>query len=150
MKTIMNVAILAAFCTGSQFAASWESVIAAPAGLKVRVETSQAKQTGTLVEATSDAVIIRTGSTGQVSIARADIRRVYAQTRSNRLRNTLIGLGVGVAVGAVLYGTIGQVFRSEGAESGGFLAAPVAIGAAVGVALPTGGMKRIYDVSEGN
>jgi hypothetical protein len=148
MKKITRFTALVGISAGLLFSGSWESVLAVPAGQRVRVETAQMKQTGAFVAASADALIIRTGEAGQVEIARSGITRVYMQKRSNRLRNTLIGLGVGVAAGAVLYGTIGQIFRSEGAESGGFLAAPIAIGAAVGAALPTGGMKRIYDAGK--
>lgn len=125
--------------------ASWDDVQTIWPGEITRVETAQGRKTGEFVSATTDRITLRLAGRGDSAFARTEVRRVSVQTRSHRLRNTLIGAGVGAAVGVALYTTLGQWFRSEGAESGGFLVAPIAIGAAVGAVLPTGRMERVYD-----
>jgi hypothetical protein len=128
------------------FCADWKPVSAIAAGTKVRVETAAMKQTGTLVSVSEESIQITTDK-GEVSIARADVERVYISTKGHRVRNTIIGTVIGVAAGVTLYSTLGVLFRNEGQEgSGAMLAIPIGIGTAVGAALPTGRMKKIYDV----
>jgi hypothetical protein len=116
-------------------------------GQVVRIETSQSTLVGTLIEAAPDALRIRPDVGAEAAIAKADIRRVWIQKKSNRIRNTLIGAAVGVAAGAVLYSTLGAIFRNEGAESAQFLLLPIVAGTVTGGVLPSGGMKLAYDVS---
>ena len=52
---------------------------------------------------------------------------------------------VGVAAGAVLYGTVGEILRNETGDEPGVLVVPIVIGAGVGPVIPTGGWKKIYD-----
>ena len=131
------------------FGADWTRVSNLRAGEKVRVETTSAKQTGTLVSVDADAVRLTSGDGAQVSVPRADIQRVYARSKSNRVRNTIIGAAVGVAVGAVVYGTLGSLFRNEGREDTAFmLAVPIGVGTAVGAAMPTGSLKKVYDAAK--
>ena len=129
------------------FGADWARVIALRLGDPVRVETASAKQTGRFVAATVDTLRFTTNANADISVARPEVTRVYARSKSHRIRNTVIGAAVGVAVGAVIYGTLGSWFRNEGREDTGFmLTVPIAAGTAVGAALPTGSMKKIYDV----
>jgi hypothetical protein len=83
---------------------------------------------------------------GTVAVSRGDVQRVYVRTKSHRARNAIIGTAIGVAAGAVLYGTLGSWFRNEGREDTGWmLAVPIGVGAGVSAALPTGTMRKIYD-----
>jgi hypothetical protein len=128
------------------FGADWTRVTALRAGETVRIETASGKQTGRFISASDEAVRFTSGGGLEVSVARSEAKRVYVQSQSRRVRNTIIGAAVGVAVGAVIYGTLGTLFRNEGDEQTGYmLALPIAAGTAVGAALPTGSMKKVYD-----
>ena len=127
-------------------AADWSRVAGIRAGDNIRVETASGKQNGRLVAATDDELRLTPASGTEVAVRRSDVRRVFVQSRSNRVRNTIIGAAVGVGIGAVLYGTLGTLFRNEGDEQTGYmLAVPIAVGTAVGAAMPTGKMKKVYD-----
>src|SRR5687767_5390561 len=82
--------------------ADWNPVAAVSGGTKVRVETATAKQTGTLLSVSDQSIQITTEK-GEVSIARADVDRVYVSTKGHRVRNTIIGAAIGVAAGVTLY-----------------------------------------------
>lgn len=130
-------------------AADWSRVAALRPGEKVRVHAATSKQTGTLGLVTNDAIRFNSKDGGEVTVPRSEVTRVYVQSRSHRLRNTIIGAAVGVATGVVLYGTLGAMFRNEGNDdTGQMLGVPIAVGAAVAAAMPTGTMKKIYDVKE--
>ena len=143
MKTIIFALFL---LKTTLFCADWKPVSAVSAGTKVRVETAAVKQTGTLLSVSDQSIQIATDK-GELSIARADIERVYVSTKGHRVRNTIIGAAIGAAAGVTLYSTLGSWFRNEGRDdTAGMLVAPIGVGTAVGAALPTGRMKKIYDV----
>jgi hypothetical protein len=138
----------AVLCYGQTPATTeWSILASIDPGHKVRVETSMKKHTGTFAGASGEAITLNTKD-GQLSISRADVVRVYSQSKSNRVRNALIGAGVGTALGVVSYATFGTTLRNEGAENTGLqlVIAPLG-GAAVGALIPTGSMKKIYDAS---
>jgi len=142
---ILTTALLAApkYACSQEFSL-WQGLEALESGHKIRVETAKGKQTGTLVRLSDDAITFHSGRVGEVTIPRSEVTRVFAQSDSHRVRNTVIGLAVGAAIGAVLYGTIGQLFRNEGAESAGFLGVPIGVGTAIGAALPAHSMVVVY------
>jgi hypothetical protein len=100
---------------------------------------------GQLQSATDDSLMMVAASS-QETLARAQIKKVSTKKKGHRLRNTLIGAGVGVAAGAV----IGVASNQDE----GFLAiatevlTPVGavLGAAIGAAIPTGGWHDVYRV----
>jgi hypothetical protein len=122
----------------------WLQVQAIPAGHRVRVETVTQRQTGHVVSISDDS--IRLDST---SVPRSEITRVYAQSASHRKRNTIIGAAIGVGIGIAMYATLGRLLGNEGAEGTELLAiVPAAAGAAIGAAVPTGRMKKVYDANQ--
>jgi hypothetical protein len=123
---------------------SWQGLETLESGRKIRVETAIGKQTGTFVRLSGDAITLHSGRAGDVTIPRAQVTSVFVQSESHRTRNTVIGLAVGTAIGAVLYATLGQWFRSEGAESSGFLGVPMGVGTAIGAAWPARCMVLVY------
>lgn len=131
------------------FGADWTRVTELSANVIVRVETATGKQIGTLLSASDEALRFTTTEGTDVSVGRTEIRKVYVRTKSHRVRNAIIGTAVGVAVGAVIYGTLGALFRNEGRDDTALmLAVPIGIGSAVGAALPTGSMKKVYDAAK--
>lgn len=148
MRTSLLVATVA--CLHSAlFGADWTRVTELPANAIVRVETATRKQTGTLLSTSDEALRFTTKEGTEYSVGRTEIQKVYARTKSHRVRNAIIGAAVGVAVGAVIYGTLGGLLRNEGRDDTAYiLAVPIGIGSAVGAALPTGSMKKIYDAAK--
>jgi hypothetical protein len=139
--------VLASLCFGQSSASSnWSILPAIDRGQKIRIETLTAKYTGSFTSASEDSIMLDAGQ-GQVSIPRTDVIRVYSQSHSNRMRNTLIGAGIGTVIGAVTYGTLGKLLRNEGADNtvGSLLLPPIGVGAVIGAVIPTGSMKKIYD-----
>jgi hypothetical protein len=142
------VSVAISFAQPSAASSAWNIVGAVGQGHKIRVETPARKYTGTFVGISDSAISLQSES-GQVSVPKGDVMRIYSQSRSNRIRNTLIGAGIGAAIGITTYGTLGTLLRNEGGEhTGVLLAAPIGAGTAIGAALPTGGMKKIYDAKE--
>ena len=125
--------------------AAWDTLASIDQGHRIRIETSAKKYTGSF-GASVDSIRLNAGD-GEISIARSEVVRVYLQSRSSRLRNTLIGAGIGTALGVTAYSTLGRLLRNEGGQhtEASLLVSPIAIGAAVGAVLPTGSMKKVYD-----
>ena len=124
---------------------AWEKVRSVRTGERVRVHSTQGTRNGTVQSVQGDAITLRPASGEAVTIPRADVTRVYTAGRSRRVRNLLIGTAVGAAVGAVLYGTLGELLRNETGDAPGLLLAPIGVGAAVGAAMPAGAWKKIYE-----
>lgn len=152
MKTASNMVIVLSVCTqialGQSAASDWARVEATKKGDQVRIETADKKKhRGVFVSASGTDVSATLRDGAQVNVPKSDVRRVYIQSKSRRLRNTIIGTAVGVAVGIALYATVGQYFRNEGqGGSEAMLIAPIAAGAALG-ALPSSRMQKIYDAN---
>ena len=138
------------WCSGAKLGAaqteSWDIVRGLTSGQEIRVETTDRKVRGSLLTASESQLSISTKSS-QENIPRADVMRVFVRGKSHRLRNTLIGTGVGVAVGIAITGTLGALIANESGESiaAEAITLPAAIGAGIGAVLPTGGFKKIYD-----
>lgn len=131
-----------------QSGADWTRVEAIDKGHRIRVETANKTQNGEFLNASGTEVNLTSRDGAHVSVLKSDVRRVYVQSKSRRLRNTIIGTAVGVAVGITLYATVGQYFRNEGhGGSEAMLVVPIAAGAALG-ALPSSRMQKIYDVDQ--
>ena len=141
---------LLVWCLAPTFAkdrenSTWEKMEALRTGESVRVDTAQARQSGMLETIGRDAITFRSNKDQLITILRADVTRVYTGSRSNRMRNLLIGVAAGAAVGAVLYGTLGQFYRNETGDEPGLLVIPIGVGTAAGAVLPTGGWKKVYE-----
>jgi hypothetical protein len=148
-KTRFHVAIALTLWVAPQYvcasdAGAWEQLGAVQSGRTIRVESSQAKQTGAFVRLSDESITFHSRRDGEVTVPRSEVKRVYAQSGSRRVRNTIIGVAAGAAIGIVFYSTIGQLFRNEGGESAGLIALPIAAGTAIGAALPARRMVLMY------
>ena len=116
----------------------WARVTALPAGTKISVSQRGADTRKGLIEtATADAIRMNAG--GQpITIAKSDTRKVVNLSRNHRLRNMLIGAGIGVVGGVILDKTANTRFTNEGQSySGAFYGASIAIGAGIGALIPS-------------
>ena len=124
----------------------WDALHTLKAGDQIRVlETSGQEHKGSFVRVSADAIsLVRDKS--EVLLERAHVRRVKVRSGSRRVRNTLIGAGIGLATGLVIDQTLGAYFRNESNEGSGARAltylAPTGIAAGIAAAFPA--YKTIY------
>jgi hypothetical protein len=104
-------------------AQSWEALGSLKPGDRVRIlDVAGLDHNGSFVEVASGAITVRSGN-GDVNVERARVRRVAVRSGSRRLRNAVIGAGIGLAIGLVVDNTLGVRLRNEGQESSGARAA---------------------------
>lgn len=128
----------------------WASVKGLAAGTSVRVSIGSRTVSGQLQNSTDDSLGVNSGK-GPETFARQDVTRVAVKKQSHRGRNTLIGLGAGAGLGAVVGAAsyspctglcILHTTRAEDAGAGA--AALGLVGAVIGALIPTGGWHEIY------
>lgn len=144
MRQFLQTTLTLTICAGLLLG-DWKGISNIGQGHKIRVETSTKKYKGAFLTI-SDTALKLNFKDGEVSVPRAEVLRVYSQSQSHRLRNTIIGAAIGTAIGIALYFTLGALIRNEsGEETAPYLIGPIAAGAALGAVLPTGKMVKIYD-----
>jgi len=167
MKSILNsVAVgtlLATIALGqgrsaSARASNWDIVKTLAPGTQIRVADDASKPDapqriqGTVESVTDSDLVIQQG-TGTQSFPRAQIVSVSVKKNGHRVRNALVGLGVGTAAGAVIGFGVGHSQCSKtgawcgldqiwGAGVGGL--GGLAGGTLTGVFWPTEGWRKIY------
>jgi hypothetical protein len=145
MRLVITLIVIGSVATQAA-ESSWTKVAALKPGEVVRVHTPSTQYEGTLLSVSDHEIMLRGSAADPVTVRRVDVEQVYVRGRSHRLRNTIIGSAIGIGIGAVIFGTLGSWFRNEGVENTEYmLVAPIAIGTGIGAALPSGGMKKIYD-----
>ena len=134
----MKPLLLALICATLLSAApkTWDNLSRLDAGAPVSVTTGSGSEKGEFVSSSSESLTIRTRD-GERKFACADVLRVSARTQSKRVRNILIGAGVGVAIGLVTDQTLGTRLRNEGNDSALIWPIPIAAGAGIGAAIPS-------------
>jgi len=141
---------LSAMAGQPQALSDWSSVTRLPPESDLRLILSNGRTlSGILVAATSASLTLNV-STGQEVHRRQDIRRVQLRGQGRRLRNALVGFGVGAGVGLVA--GVG-VDRSRSRDSfnivpnaGVLVLTPIGgiVGTVIGVAWPSGGWRDVY------
>src|SRR5690242_19643860 len=100
-------------------AQSWEALSSLKPDDQVRIlDAAGQEHKGSFVAVSSGVITLRSGN-GDVNVERARVRRVAVRSGSRRLRNALIGAGIGLAIGLVVDNTLGVRLRNEGQESSG-------------------------------
>ena len=151
-KLLPTLFLLATSCALSAQTnpASWSNLNSLQAGQKIQVvDTSAKKHSGTFVSV-SDTAIVLTQSNGDRTLQKQDVRAVKLIKGSRRLRNTLIGAGIGAGAGGGItaaawepHGFLGG--RGTGAAVGAIIGG--ISGAIVGAVLPSHGSIDIYKTS---
>jgi hypothetical protein len=121
---------------------SWDNLKQLRVGQKIEVvEVNLKSLKGTFTSFSEEAISLRTDG-GEVGVRRDDVFRVTLREGSKRLRNTLIGMGIGAA-GGVAAG-VGLMERETGYAGAvaGTVALFAGIGAGIGAAFP--GSRTIY------
>ena len=141
----MKLLLLALICTSFLNGApkTWAAVGRLTPGTPVEVVTSSGPEMGQVVSSSTEDLTIRTNGR-EHKFARSEILRVTSRARSKRLRNMLIGAGIGVGVSLLADRTIGTYLRNESSSNGRpfIWTIPIAAGAGIGAAFP--GYPVIY------
>lgn len=119
--TLVRTLILFPFLAAAQTPATWEAVKTLAVGTQVRVTsaTSHKAVEGT-VESVTDSELVLSRHGGPQSFQRPEITSVSVRKRDHRIRNTLIGLGVGTAAGFLIGTAVGHAQQSGCMKSGGW------------------------------
>jgi hypothetical protein len=133
--------------------AKWEALKSLTAGTEVRVAAATAQPTQGELASVTDSALVLSQVGGPVTFDRAQIRSVSVEGKTHRLRNAMIGLGVGTAVGI----GIGYAAGRSGCVNGyGWCNLQAGISSAIGGASGltggtltgafwhTGGWQKIY------
>jgi len=107
----------------------WSVVAALSPGTQVQVATKQSRAGGTVVRASVDSLAV-TGKSGEISVARGDVREVKIAAPHKRLRNGLIAVGVGAAIGFTIGWAVCVYCTNEGHS--GYFWQGMGIGAGAG------------------
>ena len=117
---------------------SWDTLKSLKPGESIKVLDSAGKESKGAFRAVGDAAITLAGGSAEISIERSRIRRIQVRAGSRRLRNVLIGTGIGLAIGITVDQTLGTYLRNETGDSGraATYAAPIILFGGIGAALP--------------
>lgn len=115
----------------------WKNLEVLKAGDRVGVVSTDMKKVEGLLRSVTENGIEVDGTV----VAKDKVVRVYRPVGMSRTKRTLIGAGVGVAVGAVINGTFGRMFHNDGGNFGGINDAgwyAVSVGAGAGIGALSG------------
>ena len=118
---------------------TWERLEKLNPGAPVEVATSTRIEKGEFVSSSTESLTIRTGQ-GEHRFPRQEVVRVISRAHSRRMRNLLIGVGVGAAIGLAADQTIGTYLRNESNPTGAralIWTLPIALCGAVAAAVPS-------------
>ena len=124
---------------------SWDSLKQLVPGQEIRVVLNDAKSYQGRFELISDEAMTVRLAAGEQSFARQDILRVSAKGKSHRLRNVLIGAGIGGGISGAAVAA-NYSFDPEAGAIAAVVGIPIATiaGAGVGAVIPTGGWHDVY------
>jgi hypothetical protein len=149
MRTRLKVLCVLAFLCASAVVegqTSWAGLAGLKVGQKIQIiEMTSKKHSGTFLSV-SDSAITFTEGKAEKSIQKADVRSVKLLTH-RRMRNTLIGAGVGFGALAWVGGVFGASYGTAEAATGVALLGGVGalIGAPIGALVPT--QNTVYNAN---
>ena len=145
-RAVLVVPFLSLAAAGQTPTSNWEDVKVLAPGTEVRVAADNSKPIRGKLDSVTDSNLVLRLTTGTQSFPQPEIHGVSVQKKGHRLRNTLIGMGLGTAVGA----GIGASQTSGCKELLCDLALPVFAvigfvgGTVTGLVWPTGGWRQVY------
>jgi|SRR6185312_13777347 len=144
VRLFITVIVSAGLLLAAPDSTTWESLSQLKSGASVEVITRDRAEKGEYLSSSSESLSIRTPN-GEQKFLRPDVVRVISRRPLRRLRNMLIGGGIGVAIAAVTDATLGTRLRNESNPENARLliwSIPIAGGAAIGAL--RSGHKVIY------
>jgi hypothetical protein len=119
--TLFCTIILFPFVAAAQAPATWEAVKTLAPGTQIRVtSTISHKAVEGTVESVTDSDLVLSRHGDPQSFQRPQITSVSVRKSGHRIRNTLIGLGVGTAAGFLIGTAVGHAQESSCMKSGGW------------------------------
>ncbi|HUI56216.1 MAG TPA: hypothetical protein VLY04_14670 [Bryobacteraceae bacterium] len=118
---------------------TWESLGKVNPGTQIEVVTSDRVEKGEFVSSSTESLTIRTLH-GDQRFLRQEVLRVVSRGQSRRVRNILIGVGAGAAIGLVTDQTLGAYLRNESNPASArplIWSLPIAFCGGIGAAFPS-------------
>lgn len=138
MKWLLLVFATIPLAVAAPHSKGWESLAGLHAGDTVEVATQSGATVGEFVSSSTATLTIH-NSQGDQQFSRADVVRVVSRARSRRMRNLLIGAGIGLGISIVTDATLGTYLRNESNPDMArplIWTLPIAAGAALGALMP--------------
>jgi hypothetical protein len=139
----MRLLLIALTSVGTVLAApvskTWESLSQIKPGTPIEVVTNDRAEKGEFVSTSTESLTINTRG-GEQRFLRPEVVRVVSRRQSRRMRNLLIGVGVGAAIGLITDETLGAYLRNESNPAGArplIWTVPIALCGGIGVAFPS-------------
>ena len=135
----------------AQSTANWDSVKQLTTGKEIRVTLNDGRNLrGTFQSATDEALTVAIPNS-QEALSRTMVIRIASKGKGHRLRNSLIGLGVGAGAGLIAGAVADRCPAGHGCwfpNVGKEILTPfgAAVGAIVGALIPTGRWRDVYRV----
>jgi hypothetical protein len=157
-RSLLVFPLVAFVAAAQQPASNWENLKTVAPGTQVRVVsgTSLKPIQGRLGSVTDTDLVLGRGASQQ-SFLRPQVSGVFVEKSHHRLRNALIGLGVGTGAGLLIGFGVGHAQESGCRKSGGWFCgldagvetgvggvAGLLGGSLLGAFWPTGGWRKIY------
>jgi hypothetical protein len=141
------VPLLALAAAGQAPLSNWDTVRTLASGTEVRIDAGKSKVvTGKLDSVTESAVLVNVGTDRQ-TFDRAQVASISVRKSGHRVRNTFIGLGVGLAAGLGIGAAAGHNCTTFLCGPGDVIVGGIvgtAGGTVAGVVWPTGGWRKVY------
>ena len=118
---------------------TWANLDQLQPGAPVEVVTSDRAVKGEFVSSSTGSLTIRTRR-AEEKFLRPEVVRVVSRTQSRRMRNVLIGVGVGAAIGLAADQTLGAYLRNESNPASArplIWSLPIALCAGIAAAFPS-------------
>jgi hypothetical protein len=148
MKNLVMIAVLFVMlprlAVARAASSEWSDLTNLKPGQLIRVELNDTKSFEGVLQAVHAEHITVRQSAGEQTYARKDVQRVYFKDKNHRLRNTLIGAGIGAGLAALAV-EANHMGENTGISSIGWVW-PVGIGVfgGIGAAMPTGRWLLVY------
>ena len=118
---------------------TWESLGQLKAGVPIEVVTRDHAEKGEFVSSSTESLTIHTRH-GEQRFSRPEVVRIVSRKESRRMRNALIGVGVGAAIGLINDQTLGTYLRNESNPASArplIWILPIAVCGGIGAAFPS-------------
>jgi len=96
------VAVQPALARSRTVKASWDNLKAVAPGTEILVTTTAPRSLRCQFQAVTDDSLVVTSSSGQERFSRQLVSRVSTRLKGHRMRNTLLGFGIGAGAGLAL------------------------------------------------
>lgn len=143
LTTLMRSLLIALASVGLVLAApastTWENLGRLRSGAPIEVFTSGRAQKGEFASSSTESLTVRTIG-GEQKFLRPEVLRVISRAPSRRMRNALIGVGVGAAAGLAIDQSLGRFLRNESNPSSArplIWTLPIALCGGIGAAFPS-------------